>query len=166
VSDRTKFETGDTQQSAVHFPTSCSTFCQLFDIKLERTDIPLAFITCGSHYSTSNGSTFPYPREFPIYSNCNFLPLTRHGKVAVHATYVQCVRKVAVHLGYGTLQCAVVSLYSVVKQWLKCNTGKVCNCLIQFLLYRRSYASINSNTFYKCTATFRTHCTRRSAINS
>jgi hypothetical protein len=31
------------------------------------------------------------------------------------------------------LQCAVVSLYSVVKQLLKCNTGKVCNCLIQFL---------------------------------
>jgi hypothetical protein len=49
---------------------------------------------------------------------------------------VQCVRKVAVHLGYGTyiwlsvsklpLKCAVVSLYSVVKQRLKCNTGKVC----------------------------------------
>jgi hypothetical protein len=49
-----------------------------------------------------------------------------------------------VHLGYGTyiwlsvsklpLQCAVVSLYSVVKQRLKFNTGKVCNCLIQFLL--------------------------------
>jgi hypothetical protein len=46
-------------------------------------------------------------------------------------------------LGYGTyiwllvsrlpLKCAVVSLYSVVKQQLKCNTGKVCNCLIQFL---------------------------------
>jgi heme exporter protein D len=49
-----------------------------------------------------------------------------------------------VQIGYGTyiwlsvtklpLQCAVVSLYSVVKQRLKCNTGKVCNCLIQFLL--------------------------------
>jgi hypothetical protein len=48
------------------------------------------------------------------------------------------------HLGYGTyiwlsvsklpLQCAVVWLYSVVKQRLKCNTGEVCNCLIQFLL--------------------------------
>jgi hypothetical protein len=32
------------------------------------------------------------------------------------------------------LKCAVVSLYSVVKQRLKCNTGKVGNCLIQFLL--------------------------------
>jgi hypothetical protein len=32
------------------------------------------------------------------------------------------------------LKCAVVSLYSVVKQRLKCNTGKVRNCLIQFLL--------------------------------
>jgi hypothetical protein len=47
---------------------------------------------------------------------------------------------VAVHLGYGMsvsklpFKCAVVSLYSVVKQRLKCNTGKVCNCLIQFLL--------------------------------
>jgi hypothetical protein len=56
----------------------------------------------------------------------------------------QRVRKVALHSGYGTyillplsklpLQCAVVSLYSVVKQRLKCNTSKVCNCLIQFLL--------------------------------
>jgi hypothetical protein len=57
-----------------------------------------------------------------------------------------------VHLGYGTwiwlsvsnlpLKCAVVSMYSVVKQRLKCNTGKVFNCLIQFNsgsgLYRRS----------------------------
>jgi hypothetical protein len=57
---------------------------------------------------------------------------------------IQCFLKVAVHLGYGTLiwlsvsklplQCAVVSLYSVVKQRLKCNTGQGCNCLIQFLL--------------------------------
>jgi hypothetical protein len=49
-----------------------------------------------------------------------------------------------VHLGYDTyiwlsvsmlpLKCAVVSLYSVVKLRLKCNTGKVFNCLIQFLL--------------------------------
>jgi hypothetical protein len=32
------------------------------------------------------------------------------------------------------MKCAVVSLYSVVKQRLKCNAGKVCNCVIQFLL--------------------------------
>jgi hypothetical protein len=32
------------------------------------------------------------------------------------------------------LKCDVVSLYSVVKQQSKCNTGKVCNCLITFLL--------------------------------
>jgi hypothetical protein len=32
------------------------------------------------------------------------------------------------------LKCAVVSLYLVVKKRLKCNTGKVCNCLNQFLL--------------------------------
>jgi NADH:ubiquinone oxidoreductase subunit H len=57
---------------------------------------------------------------------------------------VQCVRKVAVHLDYGTyiwlsvskmpLMCGVVSLYSAVKQRLKFNFGKVFNCLIQFLL--------------------------------
>jgi hypothetical protein len=57
---------------------------------------------------------------------------------------IQCVRRVAAHFGYGTwiwlsvsklpLQCAVVSLYSVVKQRLKCNTGKVCNRVIHFLL--------------------------------
>jgi hypothetical protein len=53
-------------------------------------------------------------------------------------------RKVAVHLGYDTwiwlsvsmltLKCAVVSLYSAVKQWLKCNTSEWCICLVQFLL--------------------------------
>jgi hypothetical protein len=32
------------------------------------------------------------------------------------------------------LKCAVVSLNSVVKQRLKCHTGKVFNCLIQFVL--------------------------------
>jgi hypothetical protein len=49
-----------------------------------------------------------------------------------------------VHLGYGMqiwlsvlklpLKCAFVSLYSVVKHRLKCNTSKVCNCLFKFLL--------------------------------
>jgi hypothetical protein len=48
-----------------------------------------------------------------------------------------------VQLGYSTvwyidlvvsIEVAVVSLYSVVKQQFKCNTGKVFNCLIQFLL--------------------------------
>jgi hypothetical protein len=49
-----------------------------------------------------------------------------------------------VHLGYGKqiwlsvskllLKCDVVSLHSVVKQRLKCNNGKACNCLFQFLL--------------------------------
>jgi hypothetical protein len=62
-------------------------------------------------------------------------------------------RKVAVHLGYGKLQrgghsdcCQYrscrwsvlllrdISLYSVVDHRLKCNTGEVFNCLIQFLL--------------------------------
>jgi hypothetical protein len=48
----------------------------------------------------------------------------------------------------AAVKCAVVSPYSVVKQRLKCNTGKVCNCLIRFL----------RTIFCKCTATFRTHC--------
>jgi hypothetical protein len=68
----------------------------------------------------------------------------------------QCVRKVAVHLGYGTyiwlsvsklpLQYALVSLYSVVKQRLKCNTGNVCICLIQFFTQYGSF-NIYSKTF-------------------
>jgi hypothetical protein len=80
-------------------------------------------------------------------------------------------------VGIEVLKCAVVSLCSVVKQRLKCNTGKVCNCLIQFLLTvvlsieervflveyvfpegNRYTIDITSNTFYKCTVTFRTHC--------
>jgi hypothetical protein len=57
---------------------------------------------------------------------------------------IKCVRKVAVHLRLRyvdlvvgievAVEVCVISLYSVVKQRLKCNTGKVCNCLIQFLL--------------------------------
>jgi hypothetical protein len=49
-----------------------------------------------------------------------------------------------VHLDYSTkvwlslsefpLQCALVPLYSVVKQRLKCNTGKLCYCLFQGLI--------------------------------
>jgi hypothetical protein len=52
--------------------------------------------------------------------------------ICVSLLLQQSVRKVAVHLAYVTqiwlsvstlpLQCAVVSLYSVVKQRLKCNT--------------------------------------------
>jgi hypothetical protein len=44
------------------------------------------------------------------------------------------------------LKCAVVLLYSVAKQLLNCNTGKVFNCLIHFNsgsgLYRRSWTSL------------------------
>jgi hypothetical protein len=36
--------------------------------------------------------------------------------------------------GGGRSVVIVVLLYSLVKQRLKCNSGKVCNCLIQFLL--------------------------------
>jgi hypothetical protein len=56
------------------------------------------------------------------------------------------------------------------KKRLKFNTGKVCNCLIQFLLtmvlsiegrvFLVEYVFVEGNryTFCKCTATFRTHC--------
>jgi hypothetical protein len=77
-----------------------------------------------------------------------------------------------VHLGYDTwiwlsvsnlpLKCAVVSLYSVVKQRLMCNNGKVCNCLIHRINRFRpvqTLVHITSNTFCNCTTTFRTHCT-------
>jgi hypothetical protein len=72
--------------------------------------------------------------------------VTRCSAVHSNLEQITCVRKVAVHAvaGHGTyiwlsvsklrLKCAVVSLYSVVKQRLKCNTGKACNCLVQFLL--------------------------------
>jgi hypothetical protein len=120
------------------------------------------------------------------------------------------------------LKCAVVSLYSVAKKRLKCNTGKVFNCLIQFLLamflstgervflvecvfregnrytglmleqftekypetpvhhrsaFRRlikkfyetdsvlDAVDITSNTFCKCTATFRTHSITGSSVH-
>jgi hypothetical protein len=43
------------------------------------------------------------------------------------------------------MKCAVVSLYSVVKQRLKCNTGEVFNCLIQFL--RTMVLSIEERVF-------------------
>jgi hypothetical protein len=60
-------------------------------------------------------------------------------------TVLQCVQKVAVHLGYVTYVDLVISIEVAVKvcccftvfvckQRLKCNTGKVCNCLIQLLL--------------------------------
>jgi hypothetical protein len=67
-----------------------------------------------------------------------------------------------VHLGYGTyvwlsvsklpLECAVVSLYSVVKQRLKCNTSNVCNCLILFLLIM-----VHGHHFQHILS-FQTHC--------
>jgi hypothetical protein len=75
-------------------------------------------------------------------------------------TEIQCVWKVTVHLAmvrYSTkiwssvsklpLKCSVVSLYSVVKQWLNCNTGKgltPVHMLVDFIY----------NTFYKRTANF------------
>jgi hypothetical protein len=38
--------------------------------------------------------------------------------------------------------CCCFTVFSCFKQRLKCNTGKVCNGLIQFLLYRRSWTSL------------------------
>jgi hypothetical protein len=89
------------------------------------------------------------------------IDITLHRIIAALRFLIRCVRKVAVHLDYGTyiwlsvsklaFRCAVVSLYSVVKQLLKCNTGKVCNCLIQFNsdsgLYSRSWTSLPISFF-------------------
>jgi hypothetical protein len=44
------------------------------------------------------------------------------------------VRRFGCQVSKLPLKCAVVSLTSVVEQRLKCNTGKVCNCFIYFLL--------------------------------
>jgi hypothetical protein len=54
------------------------------------------------------------------------------------------------------LKCAVVSLYSVVKQRFKCNAGEVGKLFNSVLLTK-----VRGNYFQnvcKCTATFRTHC--------
>jgi hypothetical protein len=74
--------------------------------------------------------------------NSNHVPCITF--LSEHSEELQCIWKVAVHLGYSMYiclsvsklppKCAVVSLYKVVKQRLKCTTGKVCNFLIQFLL--------------------------------
>jgi hypothetical protein len=50
-------------------------------------------------------------------------------RCALRIRYVDLVVNIEV-----AVEVRVVSSYSVVKQRLKCNTGKVCNCLIQFLL--------------------------------
>jgi hypothetical protein len=84
------------------------------------------------------------PVLFLAYVNDIWRNLESTSKHFAEACIIQCVRKVAVHLGCGTqillsvsklpFKSAVVSLYSVVKQRLKCNTGRQFNCLIQFLL--------------------------------
>jgi hypothetical protein len=55
--------------------------------------------------------------------------LRSESRCALRLRYVDLVVSIEV-----AVKCAVVSLYSVVKQRLKCNTGKLCNCLFQFLL--------------------------------
>jgi hypothetical protein len=49
---------------------------------------------------------------------------------------------VSVGFLFSLVRCAVVSLHSVVKQRLKCTTGRVCNCLIQFVLPGTSTAAV------------------------
>jgi hypothetical protein len=68
----------------------------------------------------------------PLQKTAN--TMRSESRCAVRLRYVDLVVGIEV-----PLKCAVVSVYSVVKQRLKFNTGKVCNCLIQFLLYRRSW---------------------------
>jgi hypothetical protein len=53
-------------------------------------------------------------------------------RCALRLWYVDLV--VSIKVAVEVWKCAVISGHSFVKQRLKCNTGKVCNCLIQFLL--------------------------------
>jgi hypothetical protein len=129
--------------------------------------------------------TFPYPNKrtlavtlittvLPIPAECTLSQYkcqtadvhTQVCTALVTLQFIHCVRKVAVHLGYGPyiwlsvsklpLQCAVVSLYSAVKPRLQCDTGKVCDCLIQFLI--TMVFQLTSNTFYMRTTAFQMHC--------
>jgi hypothetical protein len=76
-----------------------------------------------------------------MYINLYMYAVRSESRCARRLRYVDLVvsNEVAVEV-------CVVSLFLVVKQRLKCNTGKVCNCLIQFLLimvlYRRSWTSL------------------------
>jgi hypothetical protein len=63
------------------------------------------------------------------YSVTNTNTVRSESHCALRLQYVDLVVSIEV-----AVEVAVVSVYSVVKQWLKCNTVKVCNCLIQFLL--------------------------------
>jgi hypothetical protein len=89
-----------------------------------------------------------------------------------YSRIIQCVRKVAVHLSYGTqiwlsvrtcrwsvLFLCGISLYPVVKHRLKCNTCKVfANQIKRVLACIDARVDVTSSTFYKCTVTFRKHC--------
>jgi hypothetical protein len=74
-------------------------------------------------------------------------------RCALRLRYVDLVVSIEV-----VVEVCCVLLYSVVKQQLKCNTSKVCNCLIQFLL---TMVLSHEENFHKCTATFLTHCMRK-----
>jgi archaellum biogenesis protein FlaJ (TadC family) len=62
-----------------------------------------------------------------LYSFNALYTVRSESRCALRLRYVDLVVSIEVAV-------AVVSLYSGVKQRLKCNTGKVCNCLIMFLL--------------------------------
>jgi hypothetical protein len=68
------------------------------------------------------------------------------------------------------LKCSVVSLYPVLKQRLKCNTGKVCNCLIRLLLIVvlsiEEYAFISAHRLSEHTVVHtQTHTVGRISLN-
>jgi hypothetical protein len=58
---------------------------------------------------------------------------TTHNTVRSESRCALRIRYVDLVVSTEVAKCAVVSLYSVTKQRMKCNIGKVCTGLIQFL---------------------------------
>jgi hypothetical protein len=87
--------------------------------------------------------------------------------LATLSKFVQCVRKVTVHLGYGTFRFRPVLTFvnitsntfykCIVTFWMQiCRKGL--GIKLSGLRPVLTLLDITSNTFYKRTATFRTHC--------
>jgi hypothetical protein len=88
-------------------------------------------------FHCKNGCTIVPQLLHYTYIACHVVQYVWKSCYALRLEYVDLV--VSIEL---PLKCVVVSVYSFVKHQLKCNTGKVCNCLIQFLLCRHSWTSL------------------------
>jgi hypothetical protein len=90
-----------------------------------------SLVTCTCQYLNSRSSS-PQPIHCTLSRAVYVVIYTVRSEscCALRLWYV----KIWLSVSKLPLKCAVVSLYSLVKQRLMCNTGKVCNCLIQFSL--------------------------------